>query len=295
MSEPFFLTPTLERLLIGDKRDEPRIGLYHLYKASASQLGRVRRYSPKSIKRVKALLHTLAEHDYVRWDKQPTADYRSPYYYVLGSRGIEYIKSIGWPISDSYRPYKEIGQNYLQLLHKLGLNDILISAALLKWHAPGCFLASFQLERELAKNPYHTLWHGKPHRLIPDAFLDLRQLLDDGRQRRTPVFIEHNRGTEQEEVIRRKGHAYATMMKTGWFREQFTMNSLAVVFTTFEGARRRDQLRTWIYEEIRHEARSIGESFLFSTQPQPPDAHIWLSPCFYTPFVEDKPVALLGG
>jgi len=292
MQEPFFLSSIYERLLFGD-RDNP-IGLFHLYKASATQLGRVRRYSPKSIKRVKALLHTLAEHDYVRFDKRPTADYRSPYYYVLGSRSIEHARSLGYSISDSYRPMKEIGQGYLHLLHTLGVNDILISAALLKWDVPGYHLAAFKLERDLAKNPFHTLWHGKTKGLIPDAFLDLRQQLDNDRQRRAPVFIEFDRGSEQEEIIRWKAHAYATMIGTGWHRGQFNVNSACVLFITFAGEQRRDQLRGWIREELRHEDRAIAASFLFTNQSQPPEARVWLSPCFYTVFMEDEPVAVLG-
>lgn len=293
MAEPFFLSAIHERLLYGNT-DNP-IGLFHLYKASAEQLGRVRCYSPKSIKRIKALLHTLAEYDYVRFDKRPTADYRSPYYYVLGNRGIDHAKSIGYTVNDSYRPTKEIGQSYAHLSHTLGVNDVLISAALLKGDVPGCHLATFKLERDLAKHPFHTLWHGKTKGLIPNAFLDLRQLRRDGHERRMPVFIELDRGSEQEENIRWKAHAYATMIRTGRYREQFTINSIKVVFITFEGDKRRDQLRGWIREELHNEERSIAASFLFVTQPQPPEAHVWLSPCFYTPLVEDQPVAILGG
>lgn len=290
--EDFFVTPAHDKLLRGTP--EMPIGLYQVYKASAAQLGRPH-YSEKSVRHVKALLRELADHDYVQFDARPTASYRSPYYYVLGNKGIEYLKSIGYSFSDSYRPSKEIGQSYLHLLHKIGLNDVVISAALLKGQTPDYSLAAFKLERELAKNPFHTLWHGKSKGLVPDAFLDLRQLLADGRQRRTPVFIEFDRGTEQEEIIRWKAHAFATMMKTEWYKTQFGINSISVVFITFEGEKRREQLRGWIREELHGEDRSLVSCFLCSAQPQPPDARVWLFPCFYTPFVEDKPIALLGG
>lgn len=149
MSDDFFLSSVYERLLVGD-RDNP-IGLFQLEKGSAAQLCRARRYKLTSIRRVKALLHTLVKHGYVCFDKHPTTEYRSPYYYVLSTRGIEYVKSIGYTVSKSYRPTKEIGQGYLHLMHKLGINDVLISAALLKWDVPGYHLASFKLERDLAK------------------------------------------------------------------------------------------------------------------------------------------------
>jgi hypothetical protein len=75
----------------------------------------------------------------------------------------------------------------------------------------------------------------------------------------------------------------------------FKVNSITVVFVTFEGERRRDQLRIWIREELVGEHRALASCFLCANQPQPPDARVWLSPCWYSPFVEDKPVAILGG
>src|SRR5882762_6423792 len=155
--EPFFIAPSYDKLLRGTK--EMPIGLYQLYKASAAQLTRLH-YSEKSLKHVKALLRALADHDFVQFDARPTASYRSPYYYVLGNKGVEYLKSIGYSFNDSYRPSKEIGQSYLHLLHKLRLNDVLISAALLKYKAPGFVLADFKLEHDLAKDPYHALYWG---------------------------------------------------------------------------------------------------------------------------------------
>ena len=292
MDKSFFLSSVYEQLLVGD-RDNP-IGLFHLEKASAAQICRARRYSPDSIKRVKALLHTLVKHGYVLFDKRPTTDYRSPYYYVLANRGIEYIKSIGYTVSKSYQPTKEIGQSYLHLLHKLGVNDVLISAALLKWEVPGYHLAAFKLERDLAKDPFHTFWHGETRGQVPDVFLDLRHLLDNGQQERTPVFVEFDRGSEQEDVIRWKAHAYATMLSTGWYREQFNIKSISVVFVSFQGEGRREELRGWIREELRSEDRAVVSSFLVATWQQPPEARVWCLPCFYTPFVEAKPVAVLG-
>lgn len=108
------------------------------------------------------------------------------------------------------------------------------------------------------------------------------------------MFVEFDRGSEKEDVIRWKAHAYATMLGTGWFREQFNINSISVVFVTFQGADRREELRGWIREELTHEDRSVVSSFLCATWPEPPEARVWLSPCFYPPFVEAKPVAVLG-
>ena len=290
---PFYITPPYGILIHGSK--EMPIGLYHLGKGSAAQLTRLH-YSENSGKLVKKRLRKLADHGYVEFDAAPTAQYRSPYYYVLGNRGIEYVKSIGFSVGKSYRPGKEIGQSYLHLLHKLGVNDVLISAALLKWKAPGYHLEAFELERELGREPFNALWHGEPYKLVPDLFLDLRQVLDGGRQRRTPVLIEHDRGTESEEVIRRKIHAYSAMITSEWYKQHFGVNSIRVAFVTFEGERERDKLRTWAMRELQGASRELISSFLFTAQSKAPDSqHMWLDRCWYMPFIDDKPVAILGG
>ncbi|MGH2508416.1 MAG: hypothetical protein ACRDHZ_13605, partial [Ktedonobacteraceae bacterium] len=98
-NKPFFITPPYGILLHGSK--EIPIGLYHLYKASAAQLTRLH-YSENSVKLIKMRLCALTEHDYVQFDATPTAQYRSPYYYVLGNRGVEYVKSLGITVSSSY-------------------------------------------------------------------------------------------------------------------------------------------------------------------------------------------------
>jgi hypothetical protein len=291
--EPFFITPAHDKLLRGWKGMP---GLFHFYKATAEQLCRAELYSEKSVKLIKMRLCKLVEEGYVQFDARPTAAYRSPYYYVLGNKGVEYLKGLGYNVNPSYRPSKEIGQSYLHLLHQLGVNDILISAALLKTSVAGYSLADFKVERELADKPFNAIWNGKSYGLIPDGFLDFRQALNDGHHLQTPVLYEFDRGTEQEEIIRRKVHAYAAMLGSGWYKTRFGVNSIAVCFITFEGEKRRDKLREWAKEQLHHEDRSLATSFLFATTVQPPvPAHLWLSPCFYTVAMEDEPVTLLGG
>jgi Replication-relaxation len=287
-----FLTPVYARLLYGSSAMP--IGLYHLYKASAAQLTRLH-HAGKSEKLTKKRLRTLADHDYVSFDERPTAEYRSPYYYVLSNRAIEQARSLGMTVSSSYQPSKEIGQNYLHLLHHLGVNDVLISAAILKRQAPEYNLEHFLLTRDLAHEPFNASWCDKPYGTVPDLFLDFREALQDGRQRRTPILIEHDKGTESEEVIRQKIHAYSAMITSGWHKTRYGVNSITIAFTTFEGERRRDKLREWARQELHDQDRTLVSSFLFTTQQQPPDpTHLWLNPCWYTPYMEDKPVAILA-
>ena len=280
--EPFYITPVYDILL----RD-----LYRLYKANAAQLCRLH-YSEHTVKLVKKRLRKLADHGYVQFDARPTAQYRSPYYYVLGNKGVEYIKSIGFVVNSSYRPGKEIGQSYLHLLHHLDVNDVLISACNLQRQIPSYTLEFFMVERELAHEPFKTTKHGESYGTVPDLFLDFRELLPDGRQCRTPILIEQDNGTEAEEIIRRKAHAYDAMIASGWYKTRYGVKSITIAFITFEGEKRRDKLRQWVEKEV---PKSIGSHFLFTTQQQQPDPqHIWLNQCWYTPYMDAKPVAMLG-
>jgi hypothetical protein len=292
-NKPFFITPVYGILLHGSPAMP--IGLYHLYKASAAQLTRLH-YSENSVKLIKSRLALLAEYGYVQFDERPTAQYRTPYYYMLGHRGIEYMKSLGVVVSSSYCPSKEVGQSYLHLLHHSGVNDILIAAAILKRQMPEYSLEHFTMEHELASEPFDILWQGKQYRIVPNLFLDLHQALPDGRQRRKPILVEHDQGTEQEEAIRRKIHAYSNMISSSWYKNRYGVNSITIAFTTFQGKRRRDELRAWARQELHSQDRSLATSFLFTTQQQPPDPkHLWLNPCWYTAYMDDKPVSILAG
>ncbi len=220
---------------------------------------------------------------------------RSPYIYALGQKTIEYLRDTAkWDVPDSFRASKEVGKSYLHIQHDLGLNDVLISGALLKWKAPGYYLAGFIHHRELAQNPYYTLWQGHRFGLVPDAFLDFRQVLPDGKQRRKAVLLEHDRGTEERRQFRRKVRAYITLLKSEAYKGRFKVNSITIVFTTFEGEKRRDKIREWARQELEGESKTLASSFLFTNQPQPPDPkYLWLEPCWYTPDGE-QPIALLA-
>jgi hypothetical protein len=289
----FYITPPYHALLCGWKGMP---GLYQMYKSSVAQLCRSLLYSDNSVKLVKKRLRKLADNDYVLFDERPTEQYRSPYYYVLGTKGVEYVKSLGMSVSDYYRPSKEVGQGYLHLLHHAGVNDMLIAAAMLPHQVPSYSLERYLLERDLAHDRFNAMWHGKSYGTVPDLFLEFREALPDGRQRRTPILLEHDGASEGEETIRKKVHAYSAMLTSDWHKRRYGVNFITIAFTTFKGEKHRDKLRKWAMSELQGQSRKLISSFLFTAQQQPPDPlHIWLNPCWYTPFMEDKPVAILGG
>ncbi len=299
--EPFYITPVYDILLRGSS-DMP-IGLYHLHIATAEQLCRLH-YSPGTIKTVKARLLLLSDHGYVQSDGIPSRSGRSPYYYVLGAQGIQYLEAAGLDVGESRRASKEVDKHYLFIQHALELNDVLIAAALLKRIEPTYSLDSFIHERTLKRKPYKVTWRGTPSggekfSLIPDAFLDFRSVLSNGSQRRMPVLLEHDRGTEEQQHFRRRIRAYIMMLKAEAQKDWFGVKSITIAFTTFEGERRREQMREWTRQELAEtkELRAIGSAFCFTSLPKIPfDVyHLWLEDCWYTPYEADQPIALLAG
>jgi len=289
---PIAMTPVYDILLRGSS--EIPIGLYHLHIAKAEQLCRLH-YSPKSIKLIKARLRMLAIHHYVQEDWTPTRLYRSPYCYVLGSKGVEHLQEIGVDVNDSFRSSKEVGKHYLFIQHALELNDILIAAALLRQVAPNYYLDSFIHERALRRKPYKVTWQGERFSLIPDAFLDFRMMLPDGGYRRMPILLEHDRGSEQQRYFRRRIRAYLTLLKSEAYKDLLGVKSITIAFTTFVGAKRLAQMREWTRQElaVTNESKAIGLTFCFSSLTQPLDPYrLWLEPCWHT-LLNEQPIPLL--
>ncbi len=222
---------------------------------------------------------------------------REPYHYTLDTKGIAYVREAGIGISNSLRTYKETGKSYLFVKHTLGVVDILVAAIGLIRAAPEYAIARFISERDLKAHPLKVRWQGASLALVPDAFLELRQLLPDGRDRYMPLFVEHDRGTEQRQHFRRRIRAYITLLKSGMYQEVFGVKSITIAFTTFEGEKRCEQMREWTRAELAatNEPLSIGMAFCFTSQVQPLDPkHLWLEPCWYVPYEGYRPLALLG-
>jgi Replication-relaxation len=154
------ITPPYDVLLRGSP-DMP-IGLYHLHMASAEQLCRLH-HKMGSFKYVREMLRVLCEHKYVQLDATPIKSLkatRSPYYYALDKLGYEYLEAAGLDVYKPFRSSKEIDKAYIFAKHTLELNDIIISAALLKRLNNNIWLESFRHERELKGTPYVAKWQG---------------------------------------------------------------------------------------------------------------------------------------
>jgi hypothetical protein len=269
------ITPSLDILLRGS--ESVPIGLFHRHIATAEQLCRLH-YSMDSLKAVKAKLRALCDGGYVQFDALPTKFTRSPYYYTMGKLEIEYLQKAGMDISEGYRASKEVDKHALFAMHTLELNDIIISAALLK------------------RRPYKATWHGGSFSLIPDTFMVFRTLMPDGRQRRIPIVIEHDRGSEEQYYFRRRIRAYLVMLSSEGYKELFGVGGITIAFTTSVGAERLRKMREWIRKESEEtgEYQSLSNLFYFTNLTKPIDpVQVWVNTT-WLPLYENAAVALLG-
>jgi hypothetical protein len=146
MNKPFAITPTLDLLLRGSA--EMPIGLYHLHLATTEQLTRLH-YKPGMLKTVSKRLKMLVDNGYIQADCIPTKLFKSPYYYMLDTKGMRYLSDIGIDVDVNFRASKEMSDSYLHLRHALELNDVLIAALKLKTASNQYYLARYVHERTL--------------------------------------------------------------------------------------------------------------------------------------------------
>src|SRR5581483_4701541 len=295
----FRITPVYDLLLRGSSTTP--VGLYHLHLATAEQLTRLH-YKPGSINKVKARLKDLANNGFLQADGQPTKKGKGPYYYVLAQQGLRYLEEAGYDTSETFRANREGNKHALFVEHTLELNDVLIAASLLEHTAPCYRLESFIHERALKWRPYKAVWKTESQQqtftVIPDAFLDFRSLLPDGRQRRMPLLLEHDRGTEEQQHFRRRIRAYLVFFKSGAYQQHFGVRTITVAFTTFTGIARLRQMIEWTRAELAatNEPKTLGTIFSFTTLERPLEPRqIWLEQRWYTSYPEDGPVVLLAG
>src|SRR5258708_5969500 len=295
MSPAFRITPPYDLLLRGSRRSP--VGIYHLQLTTADQLCRLH-YKPGTLKTVKRRLKQLVDQRYIRADAAPVKQRRedhitfsSRYYYTLTPKGLRYLKLLGMDTSEAHRPRERL-KHTLFIEHVMELNDVLIAAALLARSQPdsGYYLAGFTHEQVLKRHPYVVAGqqHGRrAFAIIPDAVLDFRRLMPNGGYQYTPVLLEHDRGTEQQQYFRQRIRAYIAFLTSGVYQELFNTNAVNIAFTTFEGERRREQMRAWTLQELKtaNEPPDVRLAFSFATLDRPPTARaVWLGPCWLSPY-----------
>jgi Replication-relaxation len=269
--------------------------------AKADQLCRLH-YKLGSLKAVKAKLRTLCDEGYVQFDCVPTKFTRSPYYYMLTKKGINYLSEAGLDTQTAYRPDKDNDRHALFIDHTLAVDDVIVSAAILKKDLiakklqPNYWLESVVHERVIKRQPYRINWKGETITLIPDGILTFRYLVGEQEQP-IPIMLEHESSEKGQFAFRRKVRAYIELLK-----DKFHGHKVRIAYTTTLGTRYLGKMCEWTWQELHatNEPVDLGRAFLFAaianpTPEKPIDPKkLWLEPVWYSLY-DESPVTMFGG
>ncbi len=263
-------------------------------------------HSQRSQNHAGQYLKRLAEAQWlVRFPLPATQKGNRAYVYTLAYKGVKYLHTLGFDVSLSYRQAKP-APSYQHMQHTLCLNDVLIAAALLTRRVPSVVLADMQHEWMLKQKPLHVPSPDTPGEnrkptgwqvttVIPDAWLDFRLSLN-GITYQTAVWLELDRGSEEQKQFRRKvrGLYHASCSET--YRQEFGAQTIIIAFATTAGEKRREQLRQWTKQELSLlQTIADADLLLFTSLPPTDDLDpewLFLSPVWLTPLT-NTPVPLL--
>ncbi len=131
--------------------------------------------------------------------------------------------------------------------------------------------------------------------VIPDAWLDFRLCLN-GITYQTAVWLELDRGSEEQKQFRRKVRGLYQASLSEIHRKEFGAQNITIAFATTAGEKRQEQLRLWTRQELSLlEKISDADLLLFTSLPPTSDLDpewFFLSPVWTTPLT-NTPVPLL--
>lgn len=290
MQKVFHITPVYDVLLRGS-RDAP-MGLYHLRLATAEQLTRLH-YKAGMLTTVKARLKELADRGYLEVGLLHIEHLRQPplksymtykYYYALGTKGLQYLRGLGLDVSETARGKDEVARHWANINHTYELADMMIAAQLLGRSSP-LRLYGFEHEQALWGKPYEArVASGHTIKIVPDGYLDFGFPLENGRRRRIPVLLEHDRGSEGRKKFTGKIRGYVDFFRSGAYEATFGTRAGRVAFSTFAGQERVEEMRQWTREVLAatNAPPEIAAAFYFAALPKTPTpAQAWLESAWY--------------
>ncbi len=261
--------------------------VYRYQLLTCLQLVKALGYSPNSLERVQRLVKQLTDNEYLLSLARPVVRGKAPLVYTLARKGLNYLKSAGFDVREYFRPSKEQEKSYLFLLHTLAINDVLIAAANLQKIEASYSLSSFTHERVLKTTPYKVrIWRADVEEsvtLIPDAYLLFGRKKKKGKDENIPILLELDRNTTEQKHFRRNLRARIEFIKEEGYKKL--------------GEKRREELRAWARKELADtsEQRWLSNLFLFCALPDELEPQqLFLAPCWFAPFADDKPLSLLA-
>ena len=247
-------------------------------------------YSATSINHVRELLSLLsgkkdyADRNYLyRFPLPNTRIGNTEKIYTLGSRGRAYLQSCGMDIDWYFRPYKfqftsDVMTYYQPCLHALTLTRFLVAAQVFGKKSPEWELTTMRTEyalkkeiaEEQAKKQAVTIAI-KPDKgseeehvtVIPDAWLQFHNLTGK-KGSWHPVFLEIDRGTEQQKHLKKHVRARALFLANGGYKKLFGTNKGVIAYATTGNEQRRNTMRKWTQEVLTElNLKKLSSRFLF--------------------------------
>jgi hypothetical protein len=276
--------------------------VYRYQLLTSLQLVKTLGYSPNSLERVQRLVKQLTANEYLLSLARPVVRGKAPLVYTLARKGLNYLKSAGFDVREYFRPSKEQEKSYLFLLHTLAINDFSIAASSLHKVDASYSLASFIHERVLKTTPYKVrIWRADVEEsvtLIPDAYLLFDRKKKKGKDEHIPILLELDRNTTEQKHFRRNLRARIEFIKEEGYKKLLGTNTVKFAYAIAAGGeKRREELRAWARKEIADssEQRWLSNLFLFCALPDELEPQqLFLTPCWFAPFADDKPLTLLA-
>jgi hypothetical protein len=219
---------------------------------------------------------------------------------------LNFLAAQGIEVPEYFRPSedKQREANFLFLSHSLALTDVLVAADLFLKAETSYTIKTRLHERTLKRSPFHTSFarSGKTERftLIPDAYIEFWHTSPEGRQEPIPVYLEVDRGTEDQKFFRKRIRSYSVFVKSQAYRSVANLPAITIAFATTKGEKRVDQMREWTRRELAatQEPKWLSDLFLFTALPDRIEEieprQLFLDPVWYVPSDGENPLSLLG-
>jgi Replication-relaxation len=204
-------------------------------------------FSAGSYTHVSTLLKHLTEAKYLSCIEPVSQN--QPYLFGLGKKGVSYLRSIGLDLTYYPSEHKKLPSS-MHLPHLLATNDILLAIARLAENEP---------DIDLIERRHYLTTPQKNRMTIPDAWVHLSM-----EQTHLALWFEVDRGSEEQEYIRRKVSTIINFAMHGYL-EEFAVPLRAIAFVTTASLSRLTRLMDWIVDEI---PQNLVSYFHFARMPE---------------------------
>ena len=277
----FRLGPTEYTLLTG-------LGRY-LY-LTAAQCTR-RSYQPGSLRFVQKRLAGLVTAGYCQRHLGFTQAGKPPAVFSLTTKGWASVRELGLETPARWRPSEAAQRGFIAYAHDLAVADVGIAAErFCAAVTPQAHLAQIRHHRFLQADPLRVRLASNTHRVIFDAWFDMRLWRGEPpQQRQRALALELDRASEYQQVWRRKITAILAASASG-YAAHFGTTSLTVMVVCPGDPRRAQQLLDWTEAQLQVEGAEAAARLFAFTDVDPATAdpcELFLAPCWRVPFQND--------